>query len=1178
MQWLLLSIGLVMGYAIFESLDSVFWGGLLGLLAGQAISIHRLMHRQKSLQNELAIFRQRFEQGTDVIYLRLLNVEAAQSGTIRAAVEEEQDDVSAETHVAPVESQQVPVSVIQIDSADSSVLDVSALPDEQCVPAPETIEATDLRSKPPAPSWIEPVWSAARDWLLGGNTVLRVGIVLLFIGLAFLLRYASERAVVPVEWRYIGVAAVAIAFLGLGWRLRRKMAAYGLILQGGGIAVLYLTLFAAMHLHALLSPTATFALLLLITICAAVLAIVQDSIGLAVAAILGGFATPILSSSGGGNHVGLFSYFTLLNLAIFAIAWFKAWRLLNVVGFVGTFGIGAAWGWRSYSPEAFASTEPFLILFFVLYVAIGLLFARRRLREVADGPPDTGHRYQRLKWSLQQGDYIDGTIMFGPPLIGFGLQAVAVAHIEFGMAFSALAMGLFYLVLAMLLRDRTHRTELLIEVCLALGVIFGTLAIPLGMDARWTAAAWAVEGAGLYWLGWHQRRRLARVFALLLQFGALVSFSLTLSWGEDTLLQGSAVGATMLAAALSWSYLQLRGHPVSDRFAYEQWGLPLLSILALGVALWIPALCFGRNATLLCWALIGLVALAAGLRSPSRSLLLGGVSVQVLAGVLYISNIHPGLIREGWYLFDGLQWAMSAWVAVCMVYAICRAVFRPKPDRKPALKAAIVLLLILGIIDLLAGLGFSGRFHFTLWQGNAVLLIFSGLLMHRYVHHNAGLAVLLLAGCGLFGSAYPFVANAADNDWSVLRLGMWLPLTLALGGGIGAWLMRGKTWPTLDLAWLSDVSLAWGIAWWMLTILNEAAFFVPQPWLLQTLLLAISLSGLLGLWVAKRLAWPFLALAGLLPIPFALTMLLRVWLENIHPFQAYGWLVWPLVGAVMYLSLRQLRYLLSDQILSSLHVLACGWVLILAALECRYLLWSLADGENAWGWLGWSLGPCAYLLLMAADRRWPWPVAAYPQAYRVYTAGAVAVCGMLWFWMANLMSDGSAEPLPYLPVINPLELALAIMLMACYRWARYALPSHGTGAHRWLPTAAGVSLLALLTMAVCRMAHHLFDVPFQWHALMSSMVVQSGLSVVWTLFALALMIGGNRLGRRQAWMAGALLIVLVVVKLFFIELGESGSLERIVSFIGVGVLLLIVGYFSPLPPKRSAADAEVEST
>jgi uncharacterized membrane protein len=86
------------------------------------------------------------------------------------------------------------------------------------------------------------------------------------------------------------------------------------------------------------------------------------------------------------------------------------------------------------------------------------------------------------------------------------------------------------------------------------------------------------------------------------------------------------------------------------------------------------------------------------------------------------------------------------------------------------------------------------------------------------------------------------------------------------------------------------------------------------------------------------------------------------------------------------------------------------------------------------------------------------------------------------------------------------------------------------------------------------------------------MLVQAGLSIVWTLMALGLMIGGHLRHRREVWLIGAALIALVVAKLIFVELSNRGGLARIVSFIGVGVLLLVVGYFAPLPPKRVEAE------
>ena len=79
-------------------------------------------------------------------------------------------------------------------------------------------------------------------------------------------------------------------------------------------------------------------------------------------------------------------------------------------------------------------------------------------------------------------------------------------------------------------------------------------------------------------------------------------------------------------------------------------------------------------------------------------------------------------------------------------------------------------------------------------------------------------------------------------------------------------------------------------------------------------------------------------------------------------------------------------------------------------------------------------------------------------------------------------------------------------------------------------------------------------------------MVQASLSIFWTVLALSLMVVATRLGRRAIWIVGAALMAVVVVKLLLVDLSHLGGIERIVSFIGVGVLMLVIGYFSPVPP------------
>ncbi|WP_095058306.1 DUF2339 domain-containing protein [Pseudomonas sp. Irchel s3f7] len=1057
MQWMLMLIGLVLGWILDEEFSEALLGALLGLGIGQAIRIGRLDSQaagQHRLLEQTKVALHAVEQRLAVLEVPgAKTFESAEPVVSAEAVKDENPITTELIWELPPELEPTPAMASE---------PVRALPVDAWKPDPVAREPQQP-AEPRGPNvMIDRAIAHARAWLFGGNTVLRVGVVLLFLGLAFLLRYATEGVVVPVELRYAGVAAAALGLLGLGWWLRTRNPGYALILQGTGIAVLYLTVFAAMRLHPLLDPSAAFGLLVAVTVFSAILAITQDSLGLAAAAALGGFAAPLLVSTGTGSHVALFSYFVLLNSGILAIAWFKAWRVLNVIGFVGTFGIGFAWGIRSYHPEMLWSTEPFLMVFFLMYLAIGLLYARRTLLQMSDAPEESD-REALLRWSARKGDYVDGSLLFGPPLVGFGLQFALVQHLEFAAAFSALVLGMIYMGLARLLMG--GRATLLGETCLALGVIFTSLAIPLGLDARWTTAAWAVEGAGIFWLGLRQQRTLARAFALLLQLGAALAFLSELHSSESSLLDGSTLGALMLGTALLFSFYRLRKALPEQTSSWERKSLPVLAGLGLAFLYLLAPLFFFGHGTAISWALAGLLTLFVGLNLQSRTFLFAGLAVQTLGGALY---------------------------------------------------------LVTGSV-----------------QGEEV----------RPLAHGE----------------------------------FWAPLVLGLVAFVGAWRLQRDTPATafegLSVQRLSQALLVWGAGWWALAWISEVLRFAPLP-LQATLLLAIAaVSAALWAVLALRLKWPSLGLLCTLLIPAAAWVLLAAWHSRYHPAANWGWLMWAAVFVVHFVSLRRLASMLPAQALSAAHVLGC-WLLIgVLALELRYVLLLMSEQYNAWRWLGWAILPSLYLVLMAAPRAWPWPVSAYPREYRLYAAAPLALLMLGWFWLANAFSDGTAEPLPYVPLINPLELGLMFALFGIYVWSRSAatqLTLRQSSTANATQVIAGVSLFMFFTAMVMRAAHHWSGVPFELDLSLASMRVQAGLSIVWTLIALSLMIGGHLRQRREVWLIGAALIGVVVAKLFFVELSNRGGLARIVSFIGVGVLLLVVGYFAPLPPKRveSVPDAE----
>ncbi|MFI4924686.1 MAG: DUF2339 domain-containing protein, partial [Vicinamibacteria bacterium] len=103
---------------------------------------------------------------------------------------------------------------------------------------------------------------------------------------------------------------------------------------------------------------------------------------------------------------------------------------------------------------------------------------------------------------------------------------------------------------------------------------------------------------------------------------------------------------------------------------------------------------------------------------------------------------------------------------------------------------------------------------------------------------------------------------------------------------------------------------------------------------------------------------------------------------------------------------------------------------------------------------------------------------------------------------------------------------------------------------------------------ILRVAHQWGGVPWRLASLMASKPVQAALTLAWTATALVLMVWAARQRLRALWLTGAALLAAVVVKLFVVDLSALSGLPRIAAFLGVGVMLLAIGYFAPPPSSR----------
>src|SRR5690606_31921621 len=142
------------------------------------------------------------------------------------------------------------------------------------------------------------------------------GVLILFFGICFLLKYANDLGFFSIELRLISAATLGLISVGFGLKLKDKLEQLSVILQGAGIGIFYITVFASYKIYHLLPSSLALIFMIITTVFGSSLAILQNARSLAFLSITGGFLAPILTSTGSGNYVALFSYYLILNIGI----------------------------------------------------------------------------------------------------------------------------------------------------------------------------------------------------------------------------------------------------------------------------------------------------------------------------------------------------------------------------------------------------------------------------------------------------------------------------------------------------------------------------------------------------------------------------------------------------------------------------------------------------------------------------------------------------------------------------------------------------------------------------------------------------------------------------------------------------------------------------------------------
>ena len=1083
------------------------------------------------------------------------------------------------------------------------------------VPAARPPQAPRRPARPPEPSWVTVAVARARTWLLTGNSPVKIGIILSLIGLGFLLREAAVRGWVDltIEMRLAAAAVFGFALLAFGWHQRTKRPIYGLSLQGGGIAVLYLVTLASYALYDLLGAPVALAAVVLITVAAGALAMVQNSLTLAMLGLVGGFSAPLLAFAWPQDHFEVFGFYAVLGVAVVAVSRLKAWPTLVLSGYAFTFVVAGLWLLARQDDSDWVQLQPFVAFFVLLYALVPLVW-----------PPVASSRPEPIGFK----DAWNAPLVFCTPFAGLAMQALLVGHMRYGVAISSAVLAVAHVAFRELARSLRPADKQIVVAYTALAVAFSATAVPLFLGASATSAIWAVQGAVLVWASARWGSRLALVGGAVLQAAAAVAYVLRIAaastdwdspavfgfWAEATpVLNPYTLGAVMLAACglASAEFLRRSSH-FEDWHPWPQnvalvWGAGWF-LFAETAVVWLR---LGLMPAVGLWAVQGAALLWVASKRRSMPIAVASIAMQVAASVAAAlkmtddaDNLSPGSF-EFWA--DSLP-VVNQYFAVTVLLAICAfasatAVFRFVSPRDDAWRWVMYVALALG----------GGWFLFAestemwlragpfavsaLWAVEGAALVWFA-TRRRLVFGAMFGTLLQFAAAGVYAVQLveARLAEASANRSSTLRF--WADSTpfanqyfgvavLLAACGIASAVIIYRSASALEdarvpMMWLS---LLWGVGWWLFAAAAQLWVLTDdyRLWALSLLVIGtISAVVVAG----RALKWDELEWAGVLMLPTLVVALAIAVISKDYPSADWGWTAWPFMILAYAVFLRTGGdRLKAAGLYGGLYCV----VSVFLAAEVYGQLAQVADGE----WPQYGAAAAVLLWLGASLLARPhasWFVGDGWRCCLLYGITPVAWTTAAGAGIAVALHHGNVDPLPFVPILNPIDIFATAAVLVMLRWKRemvaeLSADSDGltpavesllrVAAAPWLPalSAAGV---AALTMTAARSVHHWADVPFELRSLVYSTELQVAVSILWAATALAAMVVGMRAADRRIWIVGASWMGVVVVKLFLIDLANLATLPKAASFIGVGFLLLIVGYLAPVPPSQAKDEEPVD--
>ncbi|HYI76919.1 MAG TPA: DUF2339 domain-containing protein, partial [Chryseolinea sp.] len=349
---------------------------------------------------------------------------------------------------------------------------------------------------------------------IGENLANKIGIGVLVLGIGFFVKYAIDQDWINEIGRvFIGIFCGAL-LLGIAHKMRKTFVAFSSVLVGGGLAVLYLTIAIAFHDYHIFSQTVAFIIMVVITAFAVVLSLGYDRVELAILAILGGFASPFMASTGEGNYVVLFTYIFVLDVGMLVLAYYKKWNLINIVSYAFTILLFAGWLVEGFNADDSAMIRGGLIFATLFYLVFFVMNIINNLKEKV--------AFKSLDISL----LLSNTFLYYA-------AGMALLNNEIGNDYRGLftaGLGIFNFIFAYTLHKSGRVDKNLVFLLIGLVLTFVSLAAPIQLEGNYITLFWSAEAVLLLWLSQKSGIRLMKLASIIIT--ALMVLSLLMDWTQ----------------------------------------------------------------------------------------------------------------------------------------------------------------------------------------------------------------------------------------------------------------------------------------------------------------------------------------------------------------------------------------------------------------------------------------------------------------------------------------------------------------------------------------------------------------------------------------------------------------------------------------------------------------------